>query len=103
MDNVITKLPDYQSFCRKTKLRLNPDRIPNLHLEFVHHTKYNSNLNDTTITHMDKHSLFEYTQKEQVIIFLTVRFIKTHRLKIIVITFSIAKLLLEMLAEITNC
>ena len=29
--NMITKLPDYQSFGRKTKLRLNPDRIPNLH------------------------------------------------------------------------
>ena len=31
VDNVITKLPDYQSFGRKTKLRLNPNRIPNLH------------------------------------------------------------------------
>ena len=31
VDNVITKLPDYQSFGRKSKLRLNPDRIPNLH------------------------------------------------------------------------
>ena len=30
VDNVITKLPDCQSFGRKTKLRLNPDRIPNL-------------------------------------------------------------------------
>ena len=31
VDDVISKLPDYQSFGRKTKLRLNPDRIPNLH------------------------------------------------------------------------
>ena len=31
VDNVITKLPDYQSFGRKTKLRLNLVRIPNLH------------------------------------------------------------------------
>ena len=31
VDNAITKLPDYQSFGRKTKLTLNPDRIPNLH------------------------------------------------------------------------
>ena len=31
VDNIITKLPDYQSFGRKTKLRLNPDRLPNLH------------------------------------------------------------------------
>ena len=31
VDSVITKLPDYQGFGRKTKLRLNPDRVPNLH------------------------------------------------------------------------
>ena len=31
VDNIIIKLPDYQSFGRKTKLRLNLDRIPNLH------------------------------------------------------------------------
>ena len=31
VDSVIAKLPDYQSFGRKTKLRLNPDRVPNLH------------------------------------------------------------------------
>ena len=31
VDNVINKLPDYQGFGRKTKLRLNPDRIPDLH------------------------------------------------------------------------
>ena len=31
IDSVITKLPDYQSFGRKTKLTLNPDRVPNLH------------------------------------------------------------------------
>ena len=31
VDNMITKLPDYQSFGRKTKMRLNLDRITNLH------------------------------------------------------------------------
>ena len=31
VDNIINKLPDYQSLGRKTKLRLNPDRIPDLH------------------------------------------------------------------------
>ena len=31
VDNIITKLPDYQNFGRKTKLRLNLDRILNLH------------------------------------------------------------------------
>ena len=29
-DNVIAKLPDYSQFGRKTKLRLNPDKIPDL-------------------------------------------------------------------------
>ena len=31
VDSVINKLPDYQSFGRKAELRLNPDRIPDLH------------------------------------------------------------------------
>ena len=31
VDSVSAKLPDYQSFGRKTKLRLNPDRVPDLH------------------------------------------------------------------------
>ena len=102
VDNVITKLLDYQSFGRKTKLRLNLDRIPNLHWNL-------STTLNTTPTLMTQQSLIqtsivsEYTQKEQVIIFLIVRFIKTHRFKIINITFSIAKLLLEMFTEITSC
>ena len=49
VDNVITKLPDYQSFGRKTKLRLNPDRIPDLHWNL-------SNLDNTAVTHTDKRS-----------------------------------------------
>ena len=84
VDNVITKLPNYQSFGRKTKLGLNPDRISNLHWNcHVHHIKYNSNLNDTTITHTDKHSLcLSIHKRNRVIIFLKVRFIKTHRLRL---------------------
>ena len=35
VDNVITKLPDYQSFGRKTKLRLNLDRISNLQFQIL--------------------------------------------------------------------
>ena len=31
VDNVVAKLPDYQSFGRKTKLSSNLERIPNLH------------------------------------------------------------------------
>ena len=73
---------DYQSFGRKTKLRLNPDRIPNLHWNLSTTLKYNSNFDDTAITHTDKHSpLFEYikkNKKNKLIIFLTIRFIKTY-------------------------
>ena len=34
-DNVINKLPDYSHFGRKTTLRLNPDKIPDLNWELV--------------------------------------------------------------------
>ena len=33
-DKYINKLPDYSGFGRKTTLRLNPDQIPDLHLEY---------------------------------------------------------------------
>ena len=33
VNNVIAKLPNYQNFGQKTTLQLNPDKIPNLHLE----------------------------------------------------------------------
>ena len=46
VDNIITKLPDYQSFGRKTKLRLNLDRIPNLHWKLS--TKLNTTPTLTT-------------------------------------------------------
>ena len=52
VDNVITKLPDYQSFGRKTKLRLNPDRIPNLHWNL-------STTLNTTPTLMTQQSLIQ--------------------------------------------
>ena len=52
VDNVITKLPDYQSFGRKTKLRLNPDRIPDLH------SNLSTTLN-TTPTLMTQQSLIQ--------------------------------------------
>ena len=34
-DSIIAKLPDYENFGRKTKLRLNPDNIPDLHCELA--------------------------------------------------------------------
>ena len=52
VDNVITKLPDYQSFGRKTKLRLNPDKIPNLHWNL-------STILNTTPTLMTQQSLIQ--------------------------------------------
>ena len=52
VDNVITKLPDYQSFGRKTKLRLNPERIPNLHWNL-------STTLNTTPTLMTQQSLIQ--------------------------------------------
>ena len=52
VDNVITKLPDYQSFGRKTKLRLNPDRITNLHWNL-------STTLNTTPTLMTQQSLIQ--------------------------------------------
>ena len=52
VDNVITKLPDYQSFGRKTKLRLNLDRIPNLHWNL-------STTLNTTPTLMTQQSLIQ--------------------------------------------
>ena len=57
-DNVITKLPDYQSFGRKTKLRLNPDRIPNLHWNLSTTLNMNTEyFNDTTVTFADEYGL----------------------------------------------
>ena len=52
VDNVITELPDYQSFGRKTKLRLNLDRIPNLHWNL-------STTLNTTPTLMTQQSLIQ--------------------------------------------
>ena len=90
VDNVITKLPDYQSFGRKTKLRLNPDRIPNLHWNL-------STTLNTMPTLMTKQSLmltsvvsiwlytkkgFKKIKKRQIIISLKVRFIETHKIKL---------------------
>ena len=34
-DSIIAKLPNYDRFGRKTKLRLNPDNIPDLHWELA--------------------------------------------------------------------
>ena len=34
-DNIIAKLPNYDNFGRKTKLRMNPDNIPDLHWELA--------------------------------------------------------------------
>ena len=33
VNNVIANIPSYQNFGQKTTLRLNPDKVPNLHWE----------------------------------------------------------------------
>ena len=40
-DRYIRQIPDYNAFGRKTTLRLNPDKIPDLHwsLAYSYHTK----------------------------------------------------------------
>ena len=55
VDNVIAKLPDYQSFGRKTKLRLNLDRIPNLHWNLSTTLNTTPTLKNTTIRYADKY------------------------------------------------
>ena len=52
VDNIINKIPDYQSFGRRTKLRLNPDRIPDLHWNL-------STTLNTTPTLTTQHSLIQ--------------------------------------------
>ena len=44
-DNVIASLPDYSAFGRKTTLRLNPDKIPDLNWNIA--TQLNTTLTTT--------------------------------------------------------
>ena len=37
VDNVIASLPDYSAFGRKTTLRLNPDKLPDLNWNIATH------------------------------------------------------------------
>ena len=98
VDNIITKLPDYQSFGRKTKLRLNLDRIPNLHWNL-------STTLNTMPTLMTQQSLIQTSmvsvwlymkkflkkiKKRQNNNIFKIRFIETHELKLN-ISFSIRK------------
>ena len=50
-DNIINKLPDYSGFGSKTKLRINPDQIPDLHwkLANMYHT---TDIGQTDITNI---------------------------------------------------
>ena len=45
VDNVIASLPDYSTFGRKTTLRLNPDKIPDLNWNIA--TQLNTTLTMT--------------------------------------------------------
>ena len=68
-DNIIASLPDYSTFGRKTTLRLNPDKIPDLNWNIA------TQLNTTPITTKGKNTnamaemLFISTNIEEVISF----------------------------------
>ena len=56
VDNIITKLPDYQSLCRKTKLRLNLiEYLIYIGICPLHWIR--CQLNDTTIAYANKYGL----------------------------------------------
>ena len=98
VDNIITKLPDYHSFGRKTKLRLNLDRIPNQHWNLS--TTLNTTPTLTTqqsLMQTSMVSIWLFTKKFKIKIIkkrrnniFKIRFIKTHELELN-ISFSIRK------------
>ena len=55
-DRYIKQIPDYNAFCRKATLRLNPDKIPNLHLSLAdsyHTTNIGLAISNTTAVSMN--------------------------------------------------
>ena len=68
-DNVIASLPDYSAFGRKTTLRLNPDKIPDLNWNIA--TQLNTTLTTTNgkNTNVMAEMLFTSTNIEEVISF----------------------------------
>ena len=69
-DTIIAKLPDYNNFGRKSKLRMNPDNIPDLHWELATLTNtinvstysYSTPKSDTIFIHtlLEKRPLVTY-------------------------------------------
>ena len=53
----LLKLPDYQSFGRKTKLEIESRQDTWSTLELVYYTKYDANFNNTTVAYAYKYSL----------------------------------------------
>ena len=50
-DNIIAKLPDYNKFGQKTKLRLNPQNVPDLNWELATTANTKPNVPTTTINY----------------------------------------------------
>ena len=72
-------------------------------MEFVHHTEYDANFNDTTIAYTDKYGLClimhekvqkENSKKDKIIISLKLGLLKTHELELN-ISFSIRKQIIK--------
>ena len=55
-DKYINNLPDYSSFGRKTTLRINPDRIPDLHWKLAN-TYHTTEIGQTEVTNASIHDI----------------------------------------------
>ena len=68
-DNVIASLPDYSTFGRKTTLRLNPDKIPDLNWNIATQLNTIPTMTNGKNTNAMAQMLFTSTNIEEVISF----------------------------------
>ena len=59
VDQYIKQIPDYSTFGRKTTLRMNPDKIPDLTLEVMANTYHTTNIGqiDSQVTCISTHCI----------------------------------------------
>ena len=68
-DNVIASLPDYSAFGRKTTLRLNPDKIPDLNWDIATQLNTTPTMTNGKNTNTMTEMLYTSTTIEEVISF----------------------------------
>ena len=68
-DNVIASLPDYSAFGRKTTLRLNPDKIPDLNWNIAMQLNTTPTTTNGKYTNAMAEMLFTLTNIKEVISF----------------------------------